>query len=372
MKIKSIHLKNFQRHSDLKLDFNEDINVITGLSNAGKSCIRRAIAWVCFAENISESDLRKEGTKTTTVTIEFNNGIEIERVRSSSVNRYILRKDEEENTYDSFGREVPDDIKLVLNMAKIEVDGDNLNLNIAEQLTLPFLLDKSPSLRAKLFNKLTGNELLDKLFKECNKESLRINRELKENEERLTKQKEELFECSKKYKKSNDKLTDVKLHYVKLKEDVEIYETLKILAEKLSENKRITNEVKEKSKSIKVISEDKIIALKEKYEELNKISTLINKCKEINQKLKELKETKISTIDVDFTHLKDKALLLEKYQYLLKMQETVKKRQNETKIEIEVTKELIETAEHELNEIWKNTDYCPTCKQKVCNEVHVD
>ena len=35
--ISSVHIKNFQKHKDLSLEFTPGINVITGKSDAGKS-----------------------------------------------------------------------------------------------------------------------------------------------------------------------------------------------------------------------------------------------------------------------------------------------------------------------------------------------
>jgi DNA repair ATPase RecN len=90
--IKSIILKNFQAHSYLKLDFSDNLNIITGLSDVGKSCIRRAIDWICFNANISESDYRKEGTDVTSVTLMLHNGFEIERVRSNSLKDIFCEK----------------------------------------------------------------------------------------------------------------------------------------------------------------------------------------------------------------------------------------------------------------------------------------
>ena len=87
--IKSIILNNFQAHEYLKLDFSKDLNIITGLSDAGKSCVRRAIGWICFNENISETDYRKEGTSETSVSLILENDFTIERIRTNILNRYI-------------------------------------------------------------------------------------------------------------------------------------------------------------------------------------------------------------------------------------------------------------------------------------------
>ena len=183
MYIKSLKLNNFQKHSDLQINFVNGVNVLYGASDIGKSCIRRAIEWV--VQNESIDGVRKTGTKKTTVTITLDNNIEVERVRSTSINRYIIRKGKDEQVYDAIGKSIPDEVKEVLTIYPIDIDGEQIYLNSQPQIGLPFLFDKSPAFRMKLFNKLTGNDVLDRLFSEFNKDILRIKRNLKEETERF-------------------------------------------------------------------------------------------------------------------------------------------------------------------------------------------
>ena len=97
MKVQQVHIRNFQKHSDLKLDFNSDVNIITGLTDSGKSGIFRALEWVFNFSNISENDYRKEGTNETSVKIWLDNNFQVERIRSNTLNRYILSKDDYED-----------------------------------------------------------------------------------------------------------------------------------------------------------------------------------------------------------------------------------------------------------------------------------
>lgn len=155
--INYIILKNFQRHEKLKIDFCNGINIIHGESDKGKSSIRRAIEWICFNQSID--GIRKTGTKQTSVILGLKNDIEIERVRSTSINRYILRINDEEKVFDSIGKSIPEEIQEVLNIYPVEFDDEKIYLNSQNQLGLPFLMDKSPSVRMKLFNKLSGNDV---------------------------------------------------------------------------------------------------------------------------------------------------------------------------------------------------------------------
>lgn len=180
MYLKQLTLKNFQKHSDLTLNFDKGVNIIFGQSDSGKSNIRRAIAWLYDLQSYNEETIRKEGSKKTSVIGLFDNGIEIERIRSSSINRYVTRvPGQKEMEYDAVGKGAPEEVRKLINMSLIEIDDKiKLNLNIAEQISMPFLSDIPGSARLKLFNQLTGNNLIDQLVQNFNKEIINIRRNL--------------------------------------------------------------------------------------------------------------------------------------------------------------------------------------------------
>jgi len=370
MYINKIRLINWQKHSDLTLDFNSDLNVISGLTGTGKSCLRRAIDWLCFNSNISESDFRKEGTKETSVTLWLDNDCEIERVRSASINRYILRKNSEEKVFDSIGKSIPDEIKEVLGVDLITIDKDSLNLNIANQITLPFLLDKPASFRAKLFNKLTGNEVLDSTFKQLNKESLSINRQIKETEENLEKQENELADYSIKYKELKKKYSLVKTKFQDIQENVKIYEQMLDLANKIKTNKENQEFVSFKISKIKLIAKNKISELKEKAETLKKYNNFLCEIESINDNLNQIEEQKkqIKIVDVNFDKLKKKNEILIKGEQLFYNIEQINQKQQESLQKTKQIKEIIASKEKELKEVWSKQKVCPLCKRGLQNE----
>lgn len=368
MKALKIHLKNWQKHEDLVLNFNSNLNVITGKSDSGKSCIRRAFAWILFNDNLSEQSYRKEGTKETSVKLWLDNDFQIERIRSNTLNRYILSKEGcKDEIFDSFRKEIPEEIRDVIGLFKIEIDKDSLILNIAPQLTLPFLLDKPASFRSKLFNKLTGNELLDKMFKEFNRESLRINREIKENEELIKKQEDELADYSLRYKSLKNKLSSIKETYIKLKEEIEIYENLKDLASKLKTNKENLDFVEFKKSQIKIISDAKLKELKEQAEQLKKLQTLSLELEAIDEGLKKIEKQKekIKIISIDWNKLKEKCETLQNLKQLKEEIASIKNKEEKVTIQKEELKKLLGNLEKELDEIWKNEKICPLCKSEI-------
>ena len=370
MQVQRIHIKNFQRHADLKLDFKSDINVITGLTDSGKSGVFRAMEWLFNFSNISESDYRKEGTKETSVKVWLVNDFQVERIRSNTINRYILSKENcEDKIFDSFGKNTPEEIVEVFGINTINVDDEHINLNFASQDQLNFLLDStySDTFKAKLFNKLTGNEVLDKAFKELNRENLRFNREIKETEENLVKQEEQLSEYSLSYKKLKKKLCLVTEQYEKIKEEMEIYEHLKNLSEKLKANKEQNEFVNFKTSQIKTISDKKIKELKEQAEQLKQIQELSYELEAINNNLETVKKQKnnIKVVKFDEKQLINKAETLQKMKQLNEELSLNIEQLQTTTIDKKVLKDRLNKSQEELEKIWKEQKICPLCQRKV-------
>jgi len=366
--IKSIQLKNWQAHENLKLDFSDNINVITGLSDSGKSCVRRALGWVIFNANISEVDYRREGTTETSVSLTLKNGIIVERIRSNTLNRYVLKKEGyEDKVFDSIGKEIPEEIKNVLNLFLIEIDKDSLNLNIANQLTLPFLLDKPASFRAKLFNKLTGNEILDTLFVNLNRENLNCSKEIKRLDNQIVQQEKDTQECMKLYTSMYENLQKVKKIYSKIEEEIIIYDELKKLASKIKNNKNTYNDIKSKLEKIVIISDNKINSLKERAELLKELTSIQNKLKETKLNLDVvINEQKIIEIPkVNLEELKQKAQkidTLKKFKKEINQNNIDKEKVN---IKIKEKQTLYNNLSKQLKEIWNKLDFCSKCKPKV-------
>jgi len=175
MYITKINLKNFQKHEDLTVELVNGINAIVGASGVGKTCVIRALRWVF--NDLTGDFLRKEGTKKTSVSITLDDGTIITRVRSDTVNRYILEQNGTEKQFDSCGRKLPEEIALILNLPILKVEKEELLLNVHTQLESPFLLGQTGTYRSKVLNALTGNDVLDKTIKGFNKDLLEVARE---------------------------------------------------------------------------------------------------------------------------------------------------------------------------------------------------
>ena len=121
--LKQLILKNVQKHSHLIINFVDGINIIHGSSDCGKSCVIRAIRFLYYNEQPRKEAIRKEDSKKTIVKGIFDNGITIERIKSNTVNAYILTipgKDPER--FDAIGKNVPERIKEILQTQTIVIE----------------------------------------------------------------------------------------------------------------------------------------------------------------------------------------------------------------------------------------------------------
>ncbi len=366
--IKTIELKNFQKHSNLKVDLVDGVNVVYGKSDAGKSCLVRAIDWVCYS-GIQGDVIRKEGSKETSVKITLDNGVGIERVKSTSKNRYILYRDNDKKEYNKIGREVPDDIKNVLGLSQLEVDNESINLNIANQISLPFLLDKPATFRMKLFNKITGSDILDNVFKSLNSDLLGLNRKIKTEKERL----EELNDNLKEVNKEKDRLKPIQDIVNNLYSDVQRLndkkDKLKKYKSKLANNNKELENTNKSLNSIREIDKTAIKNLKDKVDKYNKLKELNDKYSNLNSELgvinKKLKEKKIPTIN-----FKNIYKLIEKKNKLEQLElEKVEEQINNIIIEIDNRDSIINKGTKEYKTILKDYGKCPTCQTVIDEKI---
>lgn len=134
--IEYIHLHNFQKHEDKRVEFNPQVNYISGQNGCGKSTILRAITWVSMNEGSSQSYRRtfmENGKLKTSSETSVEIGVDghiVERVLSNTKNEYYV--DGEKLT--GFGRGVPTAVSKLFSMS---------SLNVSKQFAPLFLVDGS-------------------------------------------------------------------------------------------------------------------------------------------------------------------------------------------------------------------------------------
>jgi DNA repair exonuclease SbcCD ATPase subunit len=185
--IKRMILKNFQIHRKLILDFDEKLNIIQGANDSGKSSIIRALFWTFY--NSPSGDwmrrIDKKGKmKTCIVKIIFSDGVVIKRIKGEKINRYSIN----EQNFDNFGYDVPDEVKRAIGIFPFKTLKEEFNPHVSMQDEKGFLIHESSTTRASVLDTLTGVSSLRKGIKSFNSEQ----QELKRNLLDLNQEKKEL------------------------------------------------------------------------------------------------------------------------------------------------------------------------------------
>lgn len=154
--LKELIVHNYQSHVKSKFVFVPGVNVITGLSQSGKTAgiIRSLVllftnrpSGLRFKNKYMEGPVKVEA--------KFEEGNEVAIVKDQGVNQYILNG----QVFERFGSAVPEEVKQVLNMGDI---------NLQAQLDSPFLITDSASQISRAINKITRLEDVDIWITEAN------------------------------------------------------------------------------------------------------------------------------------------------------------------------------------------------------------
>ena len=163
--LKKFIIESFQSHIKTTIEPAPpgQLTVITGPSDGGKTAILRALRWLFVNEPDGDSFIRV-GATFARVTAEYegvdgNSSVVVRHRTSGGTNRYIVNNEKLEG----FGRGgVPLEVKDITGVQPVKIGDMEFNLNIAEQLSGPFLGSSvSAPARAKVLGKLAGTEEID-------------------------------------------------------------------------------------------------------------------------------------------------------------------------------------------------------------------
>lgn len=115
--IESLHLLNFQCHSDLLVELDPNVTSIVGPSDVGKSAVIRALRWAAL--NVPVGCMIRDGAKQARVEL-IADGRRIARTRGSE-NSYSLDGKE----FRAFRSDVPDEIATLLNLTDANFQGQH-------------------------------------------------------------------------------------------------------------------------------------------------------------------------------------------------------------------------------------------------------
>jgi len=291
--IDSIHIKNFQCHKNLKIDFS-DITAIIGLSQSGKTAIQRAVQLLITKKpGIQEyfPDNLKEGN----VEIEVN----VENKILGLCQKVKIQKDNQPKIIDEWyylndqkfrvlNRKVPEEILNILGFSEY----------VFGTVDEVFLAKSSAGEIGRYFNSVLR---LDKALEWISKLKKRINSKQKELEIRkndLISINNELKKYSKfniieaffkKYErlKDNQKQQKEKLQllsqYQKKQNEIKRFENLDRVMNLLSQVEKINNDQKQEKEKIEFLN---------KYRERFERYQILEKTNQLKDSLLDLKDTK--------------------------------------------------------------------------------
>lgn len=171
--IKSLVLKNFQKHKKLKLLFSPGITSIVGRTDSGKSSVMRALRWVSL--NVNPRDFIRNGSKEAVVVLKV--------LDSPDTPTLIVRRKGRSNVYKlngkpfkAFGSKVPDRIGGVLNVSDI---------NFQRQHDPSFWLSSSGPEVSRQLNKVIDLSVIDSSLSKSAKLVRQSRERVNVSEERL-------------------------------------------------------------------------------------------------------------------------------------------------------------------------------------------
>jgi len=203
-KIKTLTLENFQNHHHTIIDFDENINLITGTSNGGKTAINRAMNFVLHDEY--DKGFVTLGSEYTTVTIELIDGRKFVRSKGPSKNVFIYYAPEEDpKEFHNFGSKYTDEIKKLLGNSEVVDDSGLGSLAYLGQFTPPCLTSLSSSELPRFISRLIKLDYFDSCSKKMNTEANQVESKIKDDSISLS----ELNEKMENYNGLDEKLIDL-------------------------------------------------------------------------------------------------------------------------------------------------------------------
>ena len=244
--IEKIILVNFQSHVYSELSLSRGVNVIVGPSDSGKTAIMRALRWNMFNDP-SGVEFVREGETEVSVTVRFQNSVEVERRRSRSKNQYILRRpDEEELVFEGFGKNVPAEIEEAIGIKKIMLDDKkSLPLNFSDQLDGPFLLQETDAYKAQAIGRMVGVDLLDETMRDTlrDKKQISIRREFMEKDLEETEESLNAFSDLDDQNVLREKIKNILSSISELKEKTEMAKTFAEALKEIKKDRVLTNDL---------------------------------------------------------------------------------------------------------------------------------
>ena len=264
--IKYVRLVNIENHLDTRIGFDPKINMITGVTDSGKSAILRAILSIFYCDEMTLHYEKDEGFIEVGIDDKVIRRTRVEQLEKKKCSNcsykfevicqkcpscgHFQKRKKVDDYYEIDGKrslksgiEVPPDIAQYFNTDLLQLDdGERVSVNFFEKNQVPSFVDLKPSQRMAIIGSMGQNLIL-------------LDEKLKRNYKNLKELKTENKDSVKKQKILQNKIQDLSdLDSIKEKVD-----ELKEIKEKLKKHKENQEEIFSMLKEINRIQQLLII-----------------------------------------------------------------------------------------------------------------
>lgn len=351
--IEKVILENFQSHKNSVIEFDNQLNVIIGPSDSGKTAILRGIKWALYNEPSGDYFIR-EGQTECSVTICFSDKTKVKRYRSKSKNiYYIYDSDNNETKFEGFGTSVPQEIIDKTGIEKILLDSNESKaINLSDQLEGAFLLSEKGSTRANSIGRLVGVNIIDDSLRDTLKDSRNLSQRKKVIDDGILKLQDELKEYDYLIE-LRQKIDQIEIIRNKIYKNTMIVNKYKELLDKfivISKNKREVNFYIEKLKNVDLVK----VIFKDVSNNVGKYRYFDNKLSQLNKLKTNIESNKNIVFSLNDIELANKTIdkVKDSYEKMLKLKrlqdKTIKVKLEFDKISI-ISKKIIYLDDIEYN-----------------------
>lgn len=283
-----VRIKNYEILEDVKLEFVEGLNIITGESNNGKSAIFRAIEGAIFNET-GDDFIQFEKDYSLVALQDKENTIVWKKPRAKNKSTVYTVNGEE---LTKVGRSQVDEVADVINIREIKLTSrDKEKLNFWVQMGYPFLIGKSGSQLFEFLSLSSEDDNLTEVIKEMRTDLNDIKDSIKSKEGGIDALKD-IIRVEEDYLKSKEGFETTYDKILGVESKVENYKDLEILHSNLSEKKLKIRKLKDFTNDINK-SINNVEPLFKNYEEIMiSLRDLSLSIKEMNNKTQKIEEEK--------------------------------------------------------------------------------
>ena len=349
--IESMHIFNFQSHKETFLAFHEGVNVIIGASDQGKTSIIRALNWCLNNKPNDPETIRSDWGGDTEVTVNFSDGFSIRRLKTASKNEYfLLNEGWDEQKFKSFRKDVPEEIKDVVNLSYLNWQG---------QLDKPFLVSSNAGEVARTLNDVVDLTVIDQSVSNILSDVRKSTSDMKAKQGQLQDLEttlhdlaylddleddiKDMEELDKKITKDSVSITQMKQHLLKARQA----EVIMMETKPDPKNEQLLDACFKVQKKVQKDQED-----------IEDLTDLLNKMEDCQDQMKDLGYDPAEVLPMINEALDEHHRLQEQKQDIIQLQQLLKKLKA-AKQEMDDTEESLQIHEEEFHELMP--DECPLC-----------